>query len=441
MNRKVPEPPQPPPPDPDYSGLGRILVPNSDTSGTVPSQSQSQSQAHSQSQRYSQQDSRPNVQPEPSVQSYILPSPKVEVKKPSPRGRRSIRPRSPEQVQSEDDEHVEDGQDVDLLMSAPELGDGVVLSDDDAQIRDMLTNPSPEKSTKGTPSNVAKSVSKTPASVHSRTAGGEIRILHSTSRSPSNTSQKQSNRASTSRPPSPDNPSSHHRSQSIVITNEDRSSPSNAMANENAPPLQPSVGHDPSASKSPIVKTSLPQGEGRGLDLHLAESRESSAHFQPPSSRNMHDQTVQKSNGGTMNGTSSSGGRKATPALPPAARLQGIKRRHNHISDDASPRRSSESYEDAGSGMRKKLRLNAGRVEGEPAVFAGTLPSRSRNSSEMEVASTGASQTGPKLMGFKVNLYHNPRDVGDGYLRMGWAEWDKLILDIGKVRTSKIRQR
>ena len=80
-------------------------------------------------------------------------------------------------------------------------------------------------------------------------------------------------------------------------------------------------------------------------------------------------------------------------------------------------------------------------VEEKSVALVGTLPPGSHNSSEMEVVSTGAKQTGRKLMGFTVNLYHNPYDVGDGYPRMRWAEWDKLILDVGRVRTSKEHRR
>ena len=201
MRRRVPYPTPPVPPDPDISGFGRILVPNSDTSG----QSQSQSQAYSERQHASQPnffsitsqdgscartnsqmptsheaeepsqapDSQPPVRPS-QPESYDGDRSSPELSSQVEKGKRrehmidplsatyeaangrpsSQRPQGHEPFESEVVEQEDSEEEVDQLQSDGEQPDdegdhvehspGKDLSDDDAQIHAMLMRDSPQ---------------------------------------------------------------------------------------------------------------------------------------------------------------------------------------------------------------------------------------------------------------------------------------------------------
>ena len=319
MRRRVPYPTPPAPPDPDVSGYGRILVPNSDTSGP----SQSQSQARSEQRHASQTNFFPIVSdgvPLVPSDGKLPTRDKAEQGIHPPVSQLAIRPSQPDSYDgdrsspdvllqrnraemkqnlmkhfrarslmqgSQADEPLgyregeeEDDKEEDQLQSDEEQpnNDGNRpakpspdrdLSDDDAQIQAMLTQDSPrrdmEPQTIPDPVKVSPRASPVPpASVQvnvQRSSGSGTAVSQSASVAVSNGSRKRSRAPSPGRPLSPKPPAPHlpPLKEGKVLK---RRRPSSSRVN-GGDVLPTAAEHDVEAWKNPSFMQSINKGKAK----------------------------------------------------------------------------------------------------------------------------------------------------------------------------------
>ena len=480
MRRRVPYPTPPVPPDPEVSGFGRILVPNSDTSGQ--SQSQSQSQAHSEQHHASQVIPRArNIDylpaRDPTDDPFHLPLSQQPVRPSQPDSYDGDRSSPPELLlQSEKDkqrQHIlddfgaayeaskvqsfpqrpqtnkdlqpevverdalqeDDEEEVDQLQSDGELsnteGDRVDqpperdISDDDAQIHAMLIRDEPqngELQKTPDPAEVPARISPAPQlsdrDNEKRHDSSTTIISQSPPAAVSNGSRKRSRAASLARSLSPIPPPVPQPSSNNIKISKD--------GKGTLPPSRTAVEHDAEAWKHPSFMKSVKKGKAKA-EPTVHSTVNASGRDKAESPLVTSSSKTPKPVNGSLHESDAGASKKATstkdqinrantPAIV-AGPSRPNKRVRDHLSESSSLS-SSAVRGDSGSGSKSKKR----KIEvGESSNRAGSTSS----------ARSGAVSAGVRMVGVKdESVRHQPRISSDAPTDSGSGNRKKRRIDV-----------